>query len=198
MSVKKNSKIEKIREQIKQFPTTPGLYFMKDAKDTVLYIGKAKNLRSRAASYFQPATDLTVSRGPKITEMISKVENVDFLETENEIEAILKEARLIKDIRPAYNTDMVDDKTFPYLEITTAEDFPGIYVTRNPRKKGVRLFGPFAGAKDLSDTYQVLLSEGDNTKQLDDIKALIARSGGVAVFVFRQKEAEMKYLELEI
>ncbi len=142
-------RFEAIRRQIKDFPTGPGLYFMKASGDKVLYIGKAKNLRSRVASYFQPASDLIASRGPKITEMLNKTKTVDFLETETEVDAILKEARLIKDIRPPYNTDLVDDKTFPYMEITTGEDFPGIYATRKPRPSGSRLFGPFAGAKDL-------------------------------------------------
>ena len=156
MSAKKSDKSEAIREKIKSFPTGPGLYFMKGLKDKVLYIGKAKNLRSRVSSYFQQAGDLTVSRGPKITEMLSKVKTVDFLETETEVDAMLQEARLIKDIRPPYNTDLVDDKTFPYLEITTGEDFPGVYITRKPRPAGSRLFGPFAGAKDLRGVLVVL------------------------------------------
>jgi excinuclease ABC subunit C len=143
------NKLKKVRKQIKNFPTGPGLYFMKGPKDKVLYVGKAKNLRSRVASYFQPGRDLTVSRGPKIAEMLSKVETVDFLETETEVSAMLQEARLIKDIHPPYNTDLADDKTFPYLEITTGEEFPGVYITRKPHPHGSRLFGPFAGAKDL-------------------------------------------------
>jgi len=141
--------IERIRQRIKAFPTGPGLYFMKGQGDKVLYIGRAKNLRARVASYFQPGAELTTARGPKIAEMIGNVTSVDVLETETEVDAVLKEARLIKDIRPPYNTDLVDDKTFPYLEITTSEDFPGVYITRKPRPKGTRLFGPFAGAKDL-------------------------------------------------
>ena len=152
----KKDRFETIRRQIKKFPAAPGLYFMKGAKDKVLYIGKAKNLRSRVAGYFQPSGDLLVSRGPKIAEMLAKVKTVDFLETPNEVDAVLTEARLIKDIRPPYNTDLVDDKTFPYLEITSAEDFPGVYITRKPRPKGARLFGPFAGAKDLRATLVVL------------------------------------------
>jgi len=153
---KKQDRYKSIREKIKKFPTEPGLYFMKGPGDKVLYIGKAKNLRSRAASYFQPGGDLATSRGPKITEMLGKVETVDFLETPNEIDAVLQEARLIKDIRPPYNTDLVDDKTFPYLEITSGEDFPGVYITRKPRPCGSRLFGPFAGAKDLRAVLVVL------------------------------------------
>ncbi len=131
----------------------------------MLYIGKANNLRSRVASYFHPAHrmggvqadgDLATSRGPKIAEMLSKVKTVDFLETPNEVDAVLKEARLVKDIRPPYNTDLIDDKTFPYLEITSKEDFPGVYITRKPRSGGSRLFGPFTGAKDLRGVLVVL------------------------------------------
>lgn len=149
MSAQTRNRFEAIREKIRGFPAGPGLYFMKGPKDRVLYIGKAKNLRSRVASYFHQDGDLAVSRGPKIAEMLSKVETVDFLETDTEVNAMLQEARLIKDIHPSYNTDLVDDKTFPYLEITTGEEFPGIYITRKPRPHGSRLFGPFAGAKDL-------------------------------------------------
>ncbi len=151
MSEKSPDKFQAIRERIKTFPAGPGLYFMKSSADKVLYIGKAKNLRSRVASYFQQSSDLADSRGPKITEMLNKIQTVDFLETKNEVEAMLQEARLIKDIHPPYNTDLADDKTFPYLEIT-ADDFPGVYITRKPRQSS-RLFGPFAGAKDLRAVF---------------------------------------------
>jgi predicted GIY-YIG superfamily endonuclease len=130
MSAKTNCKFESIRRRIRDFPNGPGLYLMKGPGDQVLYVGKAKNLRSRVASYFQHGAELTASRGPKIAEMIGKVKSVDFLETSSEVEAVLAEARLIKDIRPPYNTDLVDDKTFPYLEITTREDYPGVYIKR--------------------------------------------------------------------
>jgi len=153
---REKDRLEAIRRQINSFPTGPGLYFMKGSADKVLYIGKAKNLRSRVASYFQPSGELAASRGPKIAEMISKVKTVDFLETQSEVDAVLQEARLIKDIHPPYNTDLVDDKTFPYLEITTGEDFPGVCITRKPRPRGSRLFGPFAGAKDLRAVLVVL------------------------------------------
>jgi excinuclease ABC subunit C len=153
MSTEIETRFEVIRRQIKDFPAGPGLYFMKGRKDKVLYIGKAKNLRSRVASYFQPASDIAESRRPKIVEMLTKVESIDYLETDTEVDAMLKEARLIKDIRPPYNTDLVDDKTFPYLEITTSVDFPGVYITRKPRTSGSRLFGPFASAKDLRAVF---------------------------------------------
>ena len=155
MALQTSDKFEQIREEIKTFPAGPGVYFMKGAADKVLYIGKAANLRSRVASYFQPAGDVAASRGPKIVEMLGKVETVDYLQTETEVEAVLTEARLIKDIHPPYNTDLVDDKTFPYLEITVADEFSGVYITRKPYPKS-RLFGPFASAKDLRAVFTEL------------------------------------------
>lgn len=150
-----DDRIEKIRAAIRQLPAGPGLYFMKDSKEKVLYIGKAKNLRSRVSSYFQPSENIAVSRGPKILEMLDKVQSVDYLSTDSEVEAVLQEARLIKDIRPAYNTQLTDDKTFPYLEITIADDFPGVYVTRKPVESS-RLFGPFTNAKQLRSVMVIL------------------------------------------
>ncbi|MGA2914674.1 MAG: excinuclease ABC subunit UvrC [Sedimentisphaerales bacterium] len=147
--------VDGIRKAIKDFPTGPGLYFMKDSKGTVLYIGKAGNLRSRVASYFQPAADIISSRGPRIAEMLTKVRIVDYLETKSEVDACLQEARLIKDIRPPYNADLTDDKTFPYLEITIRDEFPAVYVTRKP-KTNSRLFGPFANAGDLRSAIVTL------------------------------------------
>ena len=145
----------RIRDQIKEFPTSPGVYLMKDADGVVLYIGKAKNLRDRVSSYFQPSADLHQSRGPWIAEMIEKVQDVAHLECDSEVDAILQESRLIKDIQPLYNSRQTDDKTFPYLEITLKEDFPGVYVTRQPRKNS-KLYGPFTSAGDLRRVVQVL------------------------------------------
>ncbi len=152
----KKDRFEAIIESIKGFPTGCGLYFMKGKSDKVLYIGKAKNLRARAISYFQRGAELAPGRGPKILEMLNKVEKVDYLEINSEVDAILQEARLIKDIGPVYNTALTDDKTFPYMEITTRTDFPGVYITRNPRSAQSRLFGPFTGVKDLRAVLVVL------------------------------------------
>ena len=145
-----------IRGKIKDFPRRPGVYLMKDAQGRVLYVGKAKNLRDRVGSYFQPSADLAQTRGPKIVEMAGKVVEVTYLECENEVDAILQEARLIKDVQPPYNSRQTDDKTFPYLEITTREDFPGVYVTRSPRARGTKLYGPFVSGADLRRVVQVL------------------------------------------
>ncbi|HEY5140420.1 MAG TPA: GIY-YIG nuclease family protein, partial [Methylococcales bacterium] len=155
--IDQKTRLEAIRNKIKTFPQISGLYLMKGQGDTVLYIGKAKNLRNRAASYFQPGSDILASRGPIILEMINKVETIEYIETQSEVDAILKEARLIKDIRPIYNTDLVDDKTFPYLQITVREDFPGVYITREPKEHGTKLYGPFTGGvKDLQGVVVLL------------------------------------------
>ncbi len=136
--------LKALRERIAAFPKSPGVYLMKDAEGRVLYVGKAKDLRSRVGSYFQPSADLLNTRGPDICRMVEKVADIDFLECDSEVDALLKEARLIKDIQPPHNAQLKDDKTFPYIEITTKDDFPGVYVTRTPRLKGSKLYAPFA------------------------------------------------------
>ena len=149
-------RLEGVRGTIRTFPTGPGLYFMKDAEDKVLYIGKAKNLRSRAGSYFQPGANLAESRGPWIVEMVGKTVTVEYIQTDSEVDAILQEARLIKDIHPPYNSDLKDAKTFPYLEVTTRQEFPGVYITRNPQDSRSKLFGPFTNVKELRAVMNVL------------------------------------------
>ncbi|GJM26390.1 MAG: UvrABC system protein C [Phycisphaerae bacterium] len=149
-------RIEALRELIGRFPNSPGVYLMKDAEGKVLYIGKAKDLRSRVMSYFQPAADLLTSRGPDIANMATRVADIDFLDCETEVDALLKEARLIKDIQPPHNAQLKDDKTFPYLEITTGDDFPGVFVTRTPRAKGSKLYGPFTNSAAIRDAVNTL------------------------------------------
>jgi excinuclease ABC subunit C len=139
-------------EKVKQFPTTPGLYLMKDAQGRVIYIGKAKNLRSRASSYFQK----TATGDRRICDWISEVCDIEFLSADSEVDALLYEARLVKDIQPKHNRVLKDDKTFPYLQITTGEDFPRVNFTREPRDHGVKLYGPFPRAKTLRGAIQVL------------------------------------------
>ncbi len=149
-------RVSRIRDTIAQFPKVPGVYLMKDVDGVVLYVGKAADLRSRVSSYFQDSADLLTTRGPRIAHMITLVEEIDFVECETEVDALLAEARLIKDIQPAYNASLKDGKTFPYLEIRTDEDFPGVYVTRTPKPKGTRLFGPFLTAGGVRDAVNTL------------------------------------------
>jgi excinuclease ABC subunit C len=139
-------------EKVRTFPTKPGIYLMKDAQGRVIYIGKAKNLRARAGSYFQK----TAADDKRIKDWIGEVADVDFLEADSEVDALLLEARLIKDIQPRHNADLKDDKSFPYLQITTGEDFPRVNFTRTPLDHGVKLYGPFPKAKALRGAIQVL------------------------------------------
>ncbi len=147
---------DEVRKRISQFPKVPGVYLMKDREGRVLYVGKAKDLRSRVASYFQPGADLLNTRGPDICRMIEQVCDVDFIECDTEVDALLKENRLIKDIQPPHNVALKDGKTFPYIEITTRDDFPGVYVTRTPRSKGTKLYGPFINVTGIRDAVNAL------------------------------------------
>lgn len=140
-------------EKVKsKFPNTPGVYLFQDQAGRVLYVGKAKNLRARVGSYFLAAA----AEDQRTTRLVREAYDVDFLEAESEVDALLMEARLIKDIQPKYNRELRDDKSFPYLQITTHEDFPRIEITREPSTSGVKLYGPFSNVGSLRGALQVL------------------------------------------
>jgi excinuclease ABC subunit C len=139
-------------EKVRSFPQTPGVYLMKDAAGRVIYIGKAKNLRSRAGSYFLKAA----AEDPRTARLVPEIRDIDYIGTKNEIDAILTEARLIKDILPRFNRDLRDSKTFPYLEINVREDYPRVGFTREPKGHGSRLYGPFPNPRQLRGAIQVL------------------------------------------
>jgi excinuclease ABC subunit C len=139
-------------EKAKHFPRGPGVYLMKDSLGRVLYVGKAKNLRNRVGHYFTRAA----REDARTADLVKLIADVDFLEAESEVDALLLEARLVKDIQPRFNVDLKDNKTFPYLQIRMREDFPRVEFTRNPRRRGVKLYGPFTSAKGLRAAIQVL------------------------------------------
>jgi excinuclease ABC subunit C len=139
-------------EKVKQFPPSPGVYLMKDAQGRVLYVGKAKNLRNRAGHYFTKAA----VDDPRTADLVKLIADIDFLPAETEVDALLLEARLVKDIQPRFNVELKDDKTFPYLQIRIREDYPRVEFTRTPRRRGVKLYGPFTSAKSLRHAIQVL------------------------------------------
>src|SRR3954465_2451167 len=139
-------------EKVKQFPTTPGVYLMKDDQGRVIYVGKAKNLRSRAGTYFTKAA----AEEHRTAELVKHIVDIDFVPADSEVDAVLMEARLVKDIQPRFNSDLKDDKSFPYLQIRVREDFPRVEFTRKPRRKGVKLYGPFTSARSLRTAIQVL------------------------------------------
>ena len=143
---------EQASAKVKTFPQKPGVYLMKNVAGVVIYVGKATNLRSRAGSYFLKAA----AEESRTSNWIGEIADVDFMECESEVDALLVESRLIKDIQPQYNKIQKDDKSFPYLQITTYEDFPRVEVTREPASTGVKLYGPFASAGSLRGAVQVL------------------------------------------
>ncbi len=148
-------RLHKLAEQARRLPESPGVYLMKDAHDTVIYVGKAGSLRNRVGSYFVPSADL----GLKKQHMLDLIEDIDVIECEGETEALLMEARLIKDIRPRFNTMQLDDKTFPYLAVTMRDDFPGVYITRTPADpefKGAKIYGPFTSVNALREAVHLL------------------------------------------
>jgi len=150
MPAKRTAILEEIRQKVAQLPTTPGVYLFKDSAGRVLYVGKAKNLRGRVASYFQQGVELLATRGPEIERMIRDlVADLDVLECESEVDALLRESRLIKDVQPPFNARQKDGKSFPYLQITADEDFPRVSITREPKATGAKLYGPFISAADL-------------------------------------------------
>ncbi|HEX3654259.1 MAG TPA: excinuclease ABC subunit UvrC [Pirellulales bacterium] len=138
--------------KVREFPTTPGVYLMKDAAGRVIYVGKATNLRSRAGSYFLRAA----AEDRRTCELVRDICDIDFIAADSEVDALLVEARLIKDVQPKYNKELKDDKSFPYLEIFTREDFPRVEFTRVPSDRGTKLYGPFANAGSLRGAIQVL------------------------------------------
>ncbi|MGY8770873.1 MAG: excinuclease ABC subunit UvrC [Pirellulales bacterium] len=139
-------------DKVRKFPTTPGVYLFKDDKSRVIYVGKAINLRSRASSYFnaEAATDHRTGY------WVHEIADADFMDCDSEVDALLVESRLIKDIQPKYNKELKDDKTFPYLMVSQREDFPRVEFTREPKDKNAKLYGPFPNASALRGAIQVL------------------------------------------
>jgi excinuclease ABC subunit C len=139
-------------EKVKTFPTTPGVYLMKDSQGVVLYVGKAKNLRNRAGHYFSKAA----AEDHRTSDLVPLIADIDFIAADSEVDALLLEARLVKDVQPRFNVELKDDKSFPYLQIRMREDFPRVEFTRSPRRRGVKLYGPFTSARGLRQAIQVL------------------------------------------
>jgi len=151
----REERLARLLEKARALPKSPGVYLMKDAAGTVIYVGKAANLPDRVSSYFIPSADLGFKKEP----MLDVVDDFEYLECEGEWEALLTENRLIKDIKPRFNVRLTDDKTFPYLAITIREDFPRVFVTRSPADpelKGARIFGPFTAVSALREAIQLL------------------------------------------
>ena len=137
--------------KIKSVPTEPGVYFFKDKKNDIIYIGKAINLRNRVRSYFQKNKYQT----PKNTSMIKRIIDVEWLVVRNEVEALLTEANLIKQHQPYYNVNLKDDKSFPFIRITN-EPFPRVFITREIIRDGSKYFGPYTDVVYLRRTLKAI------------------------------------------
>ena len=141
-----------INEELKKLPHHPGVYLMHDAKDTIIYVGKAIDLNRRVHSYFRESTKKTL----KIQKMVSLIERFEYILTDSELEALVLENNLIKEYRPKYNTMLKDDKTYPYIKVTTNEDFPRVFITRNYVKDKNRYFGPITDAGAAKETVELI------------------------------------------
>jgi excinuclease ABC subunit C len=137
------------RSDYKTLPETPGVYLMKDADNTVLYVGKAGNLRRRVSSYFERPHDV------RIEALVRKIEAIDYRDTDTALEALILEAELIKTIRPPFNVREKDDKSFLYVEITK-DKFPRVMLVRGNKIGNGKLFGPFTSASSLRDALKIL------------------------------------------
>ena len=117
-------------EELKKLPGKPGVYLMHDAKDTIIYVGKAVSLKNRVRSYFRAGTKKT----PKIQKMVSLISRFEYIVTDSELEALVLENNLIKEHSPKYNTMLKDDKTYPYIKVTISEPYPRILFARQMKK----------------------------------------------------------------
>jgi len=137
-----------MRTKLVSIPSKPGAYIFKDARQKVLYVGKAKNLRNRIRSYFQKSSALDVRKAA----MMKEVKDLTYIVTGNELEAFVLEANLIKQHRPGFNVVLRDDKNYPYLKLTVNEEWPGLEVVRKITKDGALYFGPYVPAGSMWET----------------------------------------------
>jgi len=141
-----------IDEELKKLPAKPGVYIMHDEQDTILYVGKAVNLRNRVRSYFRE----NIGRGSQIDKMVSLIARFEYIVTDSELEALILENNLIKEHLPKYNTLLKDDKTYPYIKVTVGEAYPRILFVREMKKDKARYFGPYTSAGAVKDTIELL------------------------------------------
>ena len=139
-------------EELKKLPTEPGVYLMHDEKDEIIYVGKAINLRNRVRQYFQSSR----GKSPKIQKMVTLISRFEYIVTDSELEALVLECNLIKEHQPKYNTMLKDDKTYPYIKVTVAEDFPRVLFTRQMKRDKSKYFGPYTSAGSVKDTLDLI------------------------------------------
>ncbi len=141
-----------IEEELKKLPAQPGVYIMHDAKDEIIYVGKAISLKNRVRQYFQSSRNKTA----KIEQMVSRIARFEYIVTDSELEALVLECNLIKEHRPRYNTMLKDDKSYPYIKVTVGEDFPRVLFSRTMKKDKSKYFGPYTSAGAVKDTIELV------------------------------------------
>ncbi len=146
------SKIEELKDRVRDFPDQSGVYLMKSTTEKVIYVGKAKNLRQRVRSYLGDAKDLT----PKTRLLVANIHVIDYILTKTEVEAFLLEASLIKKHRPKYNIRLKDDKNYPYIRVSMQDEFPRLYLSRSVKSDGSLYFGPYTRGGSVFETMRFL------------------------------------------
>ncbi|MCC8066585.1 MAG: excinuclease ABC subunit UvrC, partial [Clostridiales bacterium] len=141
-----------IEEELKKLPGRPGVYIMHDARDAIIYVGKAISLKNRVRQYFQTSRN----KGPKIEQMVQRISRFEYIVTDSELEALVLECNLIKEHRPKYNTMLKDDKSYPFIKVTLGEEFPRVVFSRTMKKDKSRYFGPFTSAGAVRDTIDLI------------------------------------------
>jgi excinuclease ABC subunit C len=141
-----------VEEKLKSLPTKPGCYLYKDSNGRIIYVGKAINLRNRVRSYFQRSANLT----PKVRRLVSAIEDLEFIVTDSELEALVLECSLIKKHHPHYNVRLRDDKQYPYLCLTLSEPFPRLILVRRVRQDNNRYFGPYPSSRAVYSTMELV------------------------------------------
>lgn len=145
-----------LNEKLKEIPRTPGVYLYKDAAGRIIYIGKAKNLRNRVRSYFQAGRASDFSYEIKTAELVRQIADVEIIVTDNEVEAFILEATLVKQHQPYFNYKLKDDKSYPHLKLTINEPFPKCVITRRIQNDGALYFGPFLPASMARRTIDLI------------------------------------------
>src|SRR5580704_16023067 len=146
-----DERINLLKEVIAAYPTSPGVYIMKNALEKIIYVGKAKVLRSRLRSYFNGNT-----HSAKTKSLVVNIHKIEYILTQTEVEAFLLEASLIKKHRPKYNIRLKDDKAYPYIKLSWADACPRLYLARKVKKDGGLYFGPYASGGAVHETIRFL------------------------------------------
>lgn len=141
-----------IEEELKKLPAKPGVYIMHDEKDEIIYVGKAVSLKNRVRQYFQSSRN----KGVKIEQMVTHIARFEYIITDSELEALVLECNLIKEHRPKYNTMLKDDKSYPFIKVTTGEAYPRVLFARRMKKDKAKYFGPYTSAGAVKDVIELV------------------------------------------